>query len=101
MQSMGSLKRQVHNYRSELEQFARQLPAGDAQDQIQEMIDTYMELEGAMDRVVRARGVEDEVNRMAGRIQRALVGTAVQAQEEALEEAAHRARNVAGKPDTD
>ena len=47
-QSIGSLKSQVQNYRSQLQQFSQTLPEGDAQAQIQEMVDSYIELESSM-----------------------------------------------------
>ena len=43
--SIGRIKSQVQNYRSQLEQYAQQVPQGDAQAQIQEMTDSYLELE--------------------------------------------------------
>ena len=58
-QSIGRVKSQVQNYRSQLEEFSQQVPEGDAQAQIQEMIDSYMELEGSMDQAAQDMGVED------------------------------------------
>ncbi len=62
-QSIGSLKSQVENYRSQLEQFSQQhVPEGDAQAQIQEMVDSYYEIESRIDQAAQDHGVEDAVN---------------------------------------
>ena len=61
-QSIGSLKSQVQNYRSQLEQFSQTLPEGDAQAQIQEMVDSYIELESSMDQAAQDAGVEEAMN---------------------------------------
>ena len=45
-QSLGRIKSQAQGYREQLEQYAQQLPEGNEQAQIQEMVDSYMELEG-------------------------------------------------------
>jgi pyruvate/2-oxoglutarate dehydrogenase complex dihydrolipoamide acyltransferase (E2) component len=58
-QSVGGLKSQVQNYREQLEQFTQQLPDGDAKSQIQEMIDSYTELEGSMDQAAQDADVEE------------------------------------------
>jgi molecular chaperone GrpE (heat shock protein) len=62
-QAMGRVKSQVQNYREQLEQYSQQLPEGDAQAQIQEMIDSYSEIEGTMDRAAQDSGVEDAMSR--------------------------------------
>ena len=64
-QSVGGLKSQVQNYREQLERFTQQLPEGDAKAQVQEMIDSYTELEGSMDQAAQDAGVEDAVNEAA------------------------------------
>jgi hypothetical protein len=64
-QSVGGLKSQIQNYREQLEQFTQQLPEGDAKGQVQEMIDSYAELEGSMDQAAQDAGVEDAVNQAA------------------------------------
>jgi len=56
-QSLGRLKAQIQSYRSQLEEFSEQLPEGDAKAQIQEMIDSYSELDEAMDRAAQDEGV--------------------------------------------
>ena len=58
-QSVGGLKSQVQNYREQLEQFTQQLPDGDDKAQIQEMIDSYTELEGSMDQAAQDADVEE------------------------------------------
>ncbi len=64
-QSVGGLKSQIQNYREQLEQYSQQLPEGDAGAQIQEMVDSYAELEGSMDQAAQDAGIEDAVNEAA------------------------------------
>jgi len=67
--SVGSLKSQIQNYRSQLEQYSQQLPEGDAQAQVQEMIDSYTELESSMDQAAQDAGVQDKVEEAAQQAQ--------------------------------
>jgi pyruvate/2-oxoglutarate dehydrogenase complex dihydrolipoamide acyltransferase (E2) component len=64
-QSIGGLNSQVQNYRGQLERFTQQLPEGDAKAQLQEMIDSYTELEGSMHQAAQDAGVEDAANEAA------------------------------------
>jgi pyruvate/2-oxoglutarate dehydrogenase complex dihydrolipoamide acyltransferase (E2) component len=64
-QSIGSLKSQIQNYREQLEQYSQQLPEGDAQAQVQEMIDSYTELEGSMDQAAQDADVEEAAKEAA------------------------------------
>ena len=64
-QSVGGLKSQVQNYREQLEQFTQQLPDGDDKSQIQEMIDSYTELEGSMDQAAQDADVEEAAKEAA------------------------------------
>ena len=54
-QSIGSMKSQSQSYREQLEQYAEQLPEGNEKAQIQEMTDSYVELEGSMDQAAQER----------------------------------------------
>jgi uncharacterized protein YjbJ (UPF0337 family) len=99
-QSIGSLKSQVQNYRSQLQQFSQTLPEGDAQAQIQEMVDSYIELESSIDQAAQDMGVEDQMNQAAEQtqqqIQQNLQGAAQQAQD-AAGQAAGQAQQAAGQ----
>ncbi len=81
-QSIGSLKSQVQNYREQLEQFSQQLPE-DSQAEVQEMIDSYIELESSMDQAAQDAGVQDQMEQAAQQtqqqIQQAAGGAAQQA----------------------
>jgi pyruvate/2-oxoglutarate dehydrogenase complex dihydrolipoamide acyltransferase (E2) component len=106
-QAMGRVKSQVHNYRQQLEQFSEQLPDGDAQAQIQEMIDSYWEIEGTMDQAAQDAGVEEAVSQAVEQTQQQMQevaqGAAQQAQETAgqvagqAQEAAGQATDQAGQ----
>jgi pyruvate/2-oxoglutarate dehydrogenase complex dihydrolipoamide acyltransferase (E2) component len=85
-QAMGRVKSQVHNYRQQLEHYSEQLPDGDAQAQIQEMIDSYSEIEGTMDQAAQDAGVEEAVSQAAEQtqqMQEVAQGVAQQAQDTA------------------
>src|SRR5918993_5525132 len=98
-QSIGRVKSQVQNYRSQLEEFSQQVPEGDAQAQIQEMIDSYMEIESSMDQAAQDLGVEDTMNQAAEQtqqqIQQTAQGAAQQAQD-AAGQVAGQAQDAAG-----
>jgi pyruvate/2-oxoglutarate dehydrogenase complex dihydrolipoamide acyltransferase (E2) component len=106
-QAMGRVKSQVQNYREQLEQFSEQLPAGDAQAQIQEMIDSYSEIEGSMDQAAQDSGVEDAMSQAVEQTQQQMQevaqGVAQQAQDTAgqvagqAQEAAGQATEQAGQ----
>ena len=74
--SIGRIKSQVQNYRSQLEQYAQQVPQGDAQAQIQEMTDSYLELEGSIDQAAQDMDVEDTMNQAAQDTQQQIMQTA-------------------------
>src|ERR687893_807989 len=94
-QSIGSLKSQVQNYRSQLEQFSQQLPE-DSQAQVQEMIDSYIELESSMDQAAQDAGVQDQMESAAQQTQQTAGQAAGQAQEVAGQ-ATDQAGQVAGQ----
>ncbi len=91
-QSIGSLKSQVENYRSQLEQFSQQhVPEGDAQAQIQEMVDSYIELESSIDQAAQDMGVENEMNQAAEQTQQQIMQTAQGAAQQAQDTAGQAA----------
>ena len=92
-QSIGSLKSQIQNYRSQLEQFSQQVSDGDAQAQIQEMIDSYMELEGSMDQAAQDMGVEDTMEQAAQQTMQQIQQSA----QGAAQGAAQQAQDMAGQ----
>jgi pyruvate/2-oxoglutarate dehydrogenase complex dihydrolipoamide acyltransferase (E2) component len=107
-QAMGRVKSQVHNYRQQLEHYSGQLPeGGDAQAQIQEMIDSYSEIEGSMDQAAQDAGVQEAMSQAAQQTQQQMQevaqGVAQQAQDTAgqvagqAQEAAGQATEQAGQ----
>src|SRR3712207_2481373 len=99
-QSIGRIKSQVQNYRSQLEQYSQQIPQGDAQANIQEMIDSYTELEGSIDQAAQDMGVEDQMNQAAQdtsqQIMQTAQGAAQQVQDTAGQ-AVGQAQQMAGQ----
>jgi pyruvate/2-oxoglutarate dehydrogenase complex dihydrolipoamide acyltransferase (E2) component len=93
-QSMGRVESQIHNYREQLEQFSQQLPQGDAQAQVQEMIDSYSEIEGTMDRAAQDAGVEDAMSQAAEQTQQQMQEVAQGAAQQTQETAGQVARQV-------
>jgi hypothetical protein len=88
-QAMGRVKSQVQNYREQLEQYSQQLPDGDAQAQIQEMIDSYSEIEGSMDQATQDAGVEDAMSQAVEQTQ--------QQMQEVAQGATQQVQNTAGQ----
>jgi e3 binding domain len=88
-QAMGRVKSQVQNYREQLEQYSQQLPDGDAQAQIQEMIDSYSEIEGSMDQAAQDAGVEDAMSQAVEQTQ--------QQMQEVAQGATQQVQNTAGQ----
>jgi pyruvate/2-oxoglutarate dehydrogenase complex dihydrolipoamide acyltransferase (E2) component len=101
-QAMGRVRSQVQNYREQLEQYSQQLPDGDAQAQIQEMIDSYSEIEGSMDQAAQDAGVEDAMSQVVEqtqqRMQEVAQGATQQAQDTAVQ-AAQQGQQAPGGED--
>ena len=83
------MKSQVQNYRQQLEQFSQQLPEGAAQAQAKEMIDSYSEIEGSMDRAAQDTGVEDAMSQAVEQTQ--------QQMQEVAQGAAQQVQDTAGQ----
>src|SRR5215216_8097876 len=89
--SLGKLKGQIQNDRAQLESLMEQSPP-EAQTQLQEMIDSYTEIEGTLDQAASDQGVDDAVSGAAQQAQDAAGGIAQQAQD-----AAGQAQQQAGQ----
>jgi hypothetical protein len=89
--SLGRLKGQLQNDRAQLESLMEQSPP-QAQAQLQEMVDSYTELEGTLDQAASDQGLDDAVNEAAQQAQDAAGGIAEQAQD-----AAGQAQQQAGQ----
>lgn len=63
--SVGSIKSRLQNDRAQLEQFSQQLSDGNTKAQVQEMIDSYNELESAMDQATQDQGVQETASQAA------------------------------------
>ena len=63
--SLGSVKGRIAGDRAQLEELAGQLPDGDAQAQIQEMVDSYNDIEGSLDRAAQDQELQDTVDEAA------------------------------------
>jgi hypothetical protein len=86
--SLGRLEGMLQGDRAQLEDLAAQLPEGDAQARIRDMVRSYSKIEESLRRAARDVGAEDAVGEAAR-----------QAQEEAAgepERAARGARDAAG-----
>jgi hypothetical protein len=94
--SLGSIKGQLQSNRAQLESLSEQLPEGDAQALVQEMVDSYYEIENTLDQVTQDLGIEDVVNQAVQQAQEAVGQVAGQAQQ-AAGGAAQQAQDTAGQ----
>lgn len=62
--SLGSLKGQLENDRSQLQELIEQLPESqqDARAQLEELVASYEAIEGSLDEVAQQQGVQDAVD---------------------------------------
>src|SRR5215208_816744 len=83
--SIGQLKGQLQNDRTQLESLLEQLPEDqeDARAQIQEMVDSYESIESSLDEVTQSQGIEDRVNEAVRQVQDAAGGAVQQVQDTA------------------
>jgi len=95
-ESLGRIKGQLQSGRAELESLAEQVPQEDAKAQIQEMVDSYSELENSLDQAAQDLGIEDTVNQALQQAQEAVGQVAGQAQA-AAGGAAQQAQDTAGR----
>jgi uncharacterized protein YjbJ (UPF0337 family) len=100
--SLGRLKGQLQNDRAQLESLMEQSPP-QAQAQLQEMIDSYTEIEGTLDHAAHDQGLDDVVNDAAQQAQDALgqvtdqAGQAAQGVQDTAGQAAGQAQDAAGE----
>src|SRR5215207_10073064 len=100
--SLGRLKGQIQNDRAQLESLMEQSPP-QAQAQLQEMIDSYTEIESTLDQAAHDQGLDDAVNEAAQLAQDAAgqvtdqAGQAAQGVQDAAGQAAQQAQDTAGQ----
>ncbi len=104
--ALGQVKGQLESSRTELENLLEQLPEGEeAANEVQELVDSYDSILGALDEAAETQGVEDMVNgaaeqaedtaeEAAGEAQETAEG-AVEEVQDAAEGAAQAAENLA------
>src|SRR5919112_1468318 len=99
--SLGRLKGQLQNDRVQLEDLMEQSPP-QAQAQLQEMIDSYTEVEGTIDQAASDQGLDDAVNEAAQQAQEgaAAEGIAQQAQDAAGQVTDQAGQAAQGAQDT-
>jgi pyruvate/2-oxoglutarate dehydrogenase complex dihydrolipoamide acyltransferase (E2) component len=97
--SLGRLKGQLQNDRAQLESLMEQSPP-EAQAQLQEMIDSYTEIEGTLDQAAHDQGLDDVVSDAAQQAQDALgqvTDQAGQGVQDTAGQAAGQAQDAAGQ----
>ena len=94
--SLGSLKSQLENDHSQLQEMLKQLPDSQegARAQLEALVASYEALENSLDEFAQEHGVEDTVNQVTQQAQEENVG---QATEQASEEEAGGATEAAGE----
>jgi hypothetical protein len=97
--SLGRIKGQLQSNRAQLEGLSEQLPEGDAQALVQEMVDSYYEIETTLDQAAQDQGLEEALNEAAQQ-QEEGQDTAGQVAEQAQDTvggAAQQAQDTAGE----
>lgn len=72
--SLGRLEGMLQSDRAHLEDLAEQLPEGDAEAQIRDMVDSYLKIEESLHRAARDVGAEDAVGEAARQAQEKATG---------------------------
>jgi pyruvate/2-oxoglutarate dehydrogenase complex dihydrolipoamide acyltransferase (E2) component len=100
--SLGRIKGQAQNDRAQLESLMEQSPP-EAQAQLQEMVDSYTEIEGTVDQAASDQGVDDAVGDVAQQAQDAAgqvtdqAGQVVEGVQDTAGQAAGQAQDAAGQ----
>jgi pyruvate/2-oxoglutarate dehydrogenase complex dihydrolipoamide acyltransferase (E2) component len=99
--SLGRLKGQLQSDRAELESLAEQVPDEEAQAQIQEMVDSYLELEESLDQSAQDLGLTETVDQALQQTQQAAgqvteqAGQAAQGAQDTVSGVAQQAQQAA------
>src|SRR3954454_2871973 len=106
--SLGSLKSQLENDHSQLQEMLKQLPdyqEEDARAQLEALVASYEALDNSLDELAQEHGVEDTVNQVTQQAQEENVGQATEEQAseeaggatEAAEEATDQSQETVGE----
>ena len=96
--SLGSLKSQVENDRSQLQDLLEQLPDSqeEARAQLEELVASYEAIGNSLEGVAQQQGVQDAVNQAAQQAQET-AGQATEQLQDAAGEATEQAQQTAGQ----
>ena len=94
--SLGRLKGQLQSDRAELESLAEQIPNEDAQAQMQEMVDSYLELEESLDQSAQDLGLTETVDQALQQAQQAAGQVTEQAAQDTVGGVAEQAQQAVG-----
>ncbi len=97
--SLGGAKAQLQDARTQLESLAEQTPQEEAQAELQEMVDSYYEIESRIDQAAQDHGVENAVNQATQQTDGQVTeqaGQAVQGAQDAAGQATQQAQQAAG-----
>jgi pyruvate/2-oxoglutarate dehydrogenase complex dihydrolipoamide acyltransferase (E2) component len=92
-ESIGQLKGQLQNDRAQLESLAEQVTQEEAQAQIQELVDSYTEIEDSLDQAAQDQGVEDTVSETVQQVQET-AGQIAQGAQDSADGAAEQAQDT-------
>jgi hypothetical protein len=96
--SVGELKSRLQNDRAQLGSLVELVPGEDVKVRIQEMVDSYIEIEGILDQTAQELGLEDVVNQAAQQAQQgAAAGEAAQQVQDVAQGAVQQAQDTAGQ----
>lgn len=79
--SVGNAKSKLQNDRAQLERFVQQMREGDSKTQVQEMVESYNELERSLDQASQDQGVQYALSQAILQGQQSTNGAAQQAHE--------------------
>jgi pyruvate/2-oxoglutarate dehydrogenase complex dihydrolipoamide acyltransferase (E2) component len=96
--SLGRIKGQLQSNRAQLEGLSEQLPEGDAQALVQEMVDSYYEIETTLDQAAQDQGLEEALNEAAQQEEgQDTAGQVAEQAQDTVGGAAQQAQDTAGE----
>jgi len=98
--SLGAIKGQLATHRSQLQEIMEMLPESQKQEdgraQLEQLLNSYEELENSLDVVAQEQGLQETVNQAAQQAQEA-AGQATEQAQEVAEEATEQAQGAVGQ----
>ena len=96
--SLGEIKSQLATHRSQLQEIIEMLPESqeEGRAQLEQLLNSYEELENSLDEVAKEQGLQDTVNEAAQQAQEA-AGQATEQAQETADQATEQAQGAVGQ----